>query len=345
VSGEGYRDPPWLGPADNVVAGPAALGLLTLGRRADGATAWLSRFTATPDGVAFTVSILAEDPPPRGLTRGDDVLRVGVRFADGRAAEVDLNDHFRVPDLLRPADGIALSLQGAGESEHRWDQDVWLWPVPPAGALAFTSSWGEDVVLDAAPLRAAADAAVELWVDDRPYWPEPGEEDDADLEDDDEGGGWLDYVPAESLPRMAPGALGVAPVLVRTDAVAAWLSGLEATRHGLAFRLRARWREPRAFDDDEGPLARDLPFALRVEHDGVELAQYGGGGSGTNSAVSRDLSVAPLPTEGTLRFVLSWPAEGVEAAVVELDAALVRAAAERAVVLWPDEADDVAPGA
>jgi hypothetical protein len=49
--------------------------------------------------------------------------------------------------------------------------DLWVWPLPPAGPLAFVCEWparqvGESrVELDARSVRQAAERAVTLWPD------------------------------------------------------------------------------------------------------------------------------------------------------------------------------------
>jgi hypothetical protein len=335
---DGFRSPPWAEPAENVLPAPVEL-IAPLGRRADDAEAWLTGVAATPDGVRFTIIVTRpeQDPPARGnpLT-GEDGLRVGVRFADGREAAPASDPSWPAAE---PADGIALVSQGSGGWARRWEQEAWLWPLPPEGPVTFTSSWGEDVVVDAAPLRAAAERAVELWPDERPFWPVPDE--DADAED--AGGGWTDYAPvtaggARTGPVMVPGAVDAAPVLLRTEAVAAWLGDLAATPEGVGFTVNVAWRRSFDADGDEGPFGHELPFALRVVlPGGADAPLLLTGGEGWNTGMRRHAWLAPLPPEGTLRFVASWPAEGVEEAVAELDAALLHAAAQRAVVLWSAE--------
>ncbi len=44
----------------------------------------------------------------------------------------------------------------------------------------------------------------------------------------------------------------------------------------------------------------------------------------------------PLPPDGPVTLVVSWPAQGIEEARAELDGAAIRAAAQRAVTLWPE---------
>jgi hypothetical protein len=298
VSGDELRSPPWVEPGENVL--PAAVELIaSLGRRADGAEAWLTGVSATPDGVRFTLVVARpeQDPPVRGNPfTGEDGLRVGVRFADGREASAS-DRSWREPE---PAGGIALVWLGSGGWARRWEQQGWLWPLPPEGPVTFTSSWGEDVVVDAAPLRAAAARAVELWPDERPFWPVPDEHEDGA---DDESG-WLDYAPitaggARTGPAMAPGAVGAAPVLLRTESAAAWLGDLAATPDGLDLTVNVVWRERFEADSGEGPFGDGLPFTLRVVlPDGADAPLLLSGGDGWNSGMRRRAWLAPLPPEG-----------------------------------------------
>ena len=52
----------------------------------------------------------------------------------------------------------------------------------------------------------------------------------------------------------------------------------------------------------------------------------------------------PLPSDGPVTLVTSWLKYGVAESRAELDGASIRAAAERAVTLWPDEPDDQSGG-
>jgi hypothetical protein len=50
-----------------------------------------------------------------------------------------------------------------------------------------------------------------------------------------------------------------------------------------------------------------------------------------------DFWVHPLPPDGPVTFVAAWPAYGVAETRAELDGAAIRAAAARAVALWPEQ--------
>ena len=64
--------------------------------------------------------------------------------------------------------------------------------------------------------------------------------------------------------------------------------------------------------------------------------QHGSSG-GTAGRWDGEFWVHPLPPEGPVTFVASWPEYGVAETRAEMDGAAIRAAAERAVVLWPEE--------
>jgi hypothetical protein len=77
------------------------------------------------------------------------------------------------PDY-RPPPWAVLVATGGGGSDRRRHGRHWLWPLPPAGPLSFAFAWRDEgveeatVEIDAAPIRAAAARATELWPDDRP---------------------------------------------------------------------------------------------------------------------------------------------------------------------------------
>jgi hypothetical protein len=62
----------------------------------------------------------------------------------------------------------------------------------------------------------------------------------------------------------------------------------------------------------------------------------GRGGSGGGDSWEMDYWMWPLPPEGSLTFVASWPAYGVSESTAELDATEIRARAWDAEMLWSD---------
>jgi hypothetical protein len=108
---------------------------------------------------------------------GEEQLRFGVEFADGRKA-TNLGQR-RPPDDTAPS--ISLHPHGGGGGGGRsWQFGYWVYPLPPAGPLTLGVAWPtrglpEQIhALDAAPITDAASASIVLWDDDRPIGHGPG---------------------------------------------------------------------------------------------------------------------------------------------------------------------------
>jgi hypothetical protein len=153
--------------------------------RSDAVVADLDYLRVYPNGFTINLFILT-DPHldeqgagPRMLAGGrlDPVHRwprIGVRFADGRAAgrEGTLfhGGHLNVAkdDRGIPTEPI-LTMAGGGGGSHGWDFSVWVFPLPPDGPLevyvAFPAAdVGESkVVLDGGLVRSAAARARVIW--------------------------------------------------------------------------------------------------------------------------------------------------------------------------------------
>lgn len=183
-----HRQPPWAEAPATVVPVTIALDLLLV-RTPDWAV-WIGAASATPAGIAFTVTVLGRtgtvDPHamhPRMDGGAAAAPRFGVGFADGRKAVA--GDHRRMPTGDAEHE-IALAPRGGSGGGRRWTQTYWLWPLPPSGPLTFAFAWSAEGIeettaeVDGGPLRAAAAQAVELWPDDRPLPPR-------------DGGGWSRY--------------------------------------------------------------------------------------------------------------------------------------------------------
>lgn len=176
-----FRQPEWLSAPEHMVGRFAALEP-ALARSADAAVV-LDGFAAYPSGVAFHLLVRTrrdDDPEPfthRGRVHpqpDEDGLRIGVEYADGGRTS---NDVWRpYASAAEPPDGPLLTVGGGGGGGRSWDQRLWLWPLPPAGPLAFVVRWVRAgiaetrIARDAGPLRDAAAAAVELWPEDRPLY-------------------------------------------------------------------------------------------------------------------------------------------------------------------------------
>jgi hypothetical protein len=67
------------------------------------------------------------------------------------------------------------------------------------------------------------------------------------------------------------------------------------------------------------------------------LRQRGGGGG--ESAWNYDFCIHPLPPPGPVTVIASWLAHDITETRAELDGDAIRAAAGRAVTIWPDDPD------
>lgn len=176
--------------------------------------------------------------------------------------------------------------------------------------------------------------------------------------------------PVYAFPASVPGDV----VLLHTERAAVWIGGVRAYPNGFSFQLRAVLRQ----DPNSGP-ALGNPFdghynALHPgPHSGLRLGiryadgrraltdqgmpdrfpgedgedaqslllmSQGGGGSGLTWDAG--FWTYPLPPNGPVTLLGSWPDAGVGEASVDLDGTAIRAAAGRAVRLWPsdEEPDD-----
>jgi hypothetical protein len=88
--------------------------------------------------------------------------------ADGefsaRATSLDAFPH-RAFDHDEPPQAPLLLQRGGGGGGGRWSHDVWVWPLPPSGPLAFVCEWPAlgialtRIDFDAERLREAAGRA------------------------------------------------------------------------------------------------------------------------------------------------------------------------------------------
>lgn len=145
---------------------------------------------AYPNGFEFTVHVRMRRVDPeigpygdpfslhghsRGARSQDNALRLGVLYADGRRTATTSSWVLRDES----DENLVLSQQGGGGGGRCWDQDFWLYPLPPDGPVTLIVSWLEHDVtetrvgLDGAAIRAAAGRAVTLWPDEPDA--EPGE--------------------------------------------------------------------------------------------------------------------------------------------------------------------------
>lgn len=177
-----HRQPDWLGPAENVLPAPFELAV-TLARGNEVAIA-VHAGLAYPNGFTFRLQLLLRKASEEAhgnpfhhwhtaARRGEiapEAFRFGVQLADGSKATV-----FDGPRFFARGDrpeGPVLIQRGGGGGMRSWDFGFWVWPLPPAGPLAFVCEWPHEGIeltrheIDTAPIRDAAARAETLWPDD-----------------------------------------------------------------------------------------------------------------------------------------------------------------------------------
>jgi hypothetical protein len=161
-------------------------------------------------------------------------------------------------------------------------------------------------------------------------------------------------------------------MLLRTGQVAIAIGSIRAYPNGFEFTAHVRRR-----DEDENQPGYHDPFnrhgrrgqqddALRLgilyadgrrgatngghplpdeQADPGGLVLQHGSGGGNARRWDGDFWVHPLPPDGPVTFVAAWPEYGVAETQAQLDGAAIRAAAGRAVILWPEQPEaEVTPG-
>lgn len=164
---------------------------------------------------------------------------------------------------------------------------------------------------------------------------------------------------------VIPASVRAELLLFRTDQVAVSVGSVRAYPNGFEFTVHTRLRrvdaefgpsgDPfswhRRFGGAQAPgdvLRLGVLYAdgrrtattsrqhLRDGDDGeLVLNQQGGGGSAR--AWDQDFWVHPLPPDGPVTLVISWLEHAVTETRADLDGTEIRAAAARAVRLWPDD--------
>lgn len=147
--------PPWFGPPSGTLPGVVALELVLA--RSERAAVCVSRIAAYPTGFEIALLTIAGeedddlDPGIFGMRRHqmrrrleaggslpDETLRFGVQFADGGKATTTAG--MGPPGREEPT-GPVLRPGGGGGGGGNWRADLWVWPLPPAGALALVCEW------------------------------------------------------------------------------------------------------------------------------------------------------------------------------------------------------------
>jgi hypothetical protein len=160
------------------------------------------------------------------------------------------------------------------------------------------------------------------------------------------------------IPGSVPGEL----LLIRTGEVAVAVGSIRGYPNGFEFTLHTRLREENETGSDpfewhgrRGPRRPGDHLRLGIMYaDGRRAATTGGswlhddaddgrmillmeGSGGGDRRCDGDFWVYPLPPDGPVTFVASWPRYKVPEVRAEVDGTAIRAAAQRAVTLWPED--------
>ncbi len=172
--------PAWRRP-NGVMPGLAPVGLLLA--RTDEVALAVGNVLGYPNGFEFTVNarlrheqfVWGKSPldPLADARTGPEpglALRLGVRYADGRAART--SSHRPIPVSEADGDHLVLREVGTGGTDRQWDARLWIHPLPPDGPVTFVVSWllygvaETRAELDSAVILEAAERATILWPDD-----------------------------------------------------------------------------------------------------------------------------------------------------------------------------------
>jgi hypothetical protein len=162
----------------------------------------------------------------------------------------------------------------------------------------------------------------------------------------------LDVVPADA---------GLLLILARSEGTAVLVHEVEAWPGGLQLIFRVRTRPGRDDGTVDDPILYEPYARRRIEHGKTpppEQLRFGlqlpGGERVTNlspgappgpflteSKAPRTkgewvyrYGLTPLPDRGLMRIMCEWPRLSIPVSGVEIDTAVIRAAAERAITLW-----------
>jgi hypothetical protein len=181
----GHRLPPWAAPPENELGVPVPIHVLLA--QNDEFGLGLTDVVAYSTGFALRLGLRLHPGTrldPGSLlgqfhgspTGGDEQLRFGVEFSDGRKAT---NQVVRRP----PGEEETISLVSRGGSASggglSFDIGYWVYPLPSPGKLTVAVEWpGRSLPetrhdLDAGVILEAAGGSAELWEDTRPVGRRP----------------------------------------------------------------------------------------------------------------------------------------------------------------------------
>jgi hypothetical protein len=146
--------PPWVSAPRGMVAGTVPFELVLASNHR--AAVAVTKLGAYPVGFELELVVLVSDEAEHdldpmisgfmrhpGARRGDpkrDMLRFGVEFSDGSKV-TNVGGHSRHFGGDEPPPGPVMNWGGGGSGGGHWDQDLWIWPLPPPGSLTFVCEW------------------------------------------------------------------------------------------------------------------------------------------------------------------------------------------------------------
>jgi hypothetical protein len=180
--------PPWWHAPSGTLPGVIALELVVA--RTERVVVCVARLGAYPTGFELDLVTIASgesdelDPflfgqGLRGRTRRresqaaagipPEKLRFGIEFADGTKATNTSRSLGR--PLEEPPTGPLLTSGGGSGGGGNFRQSIWVWPLPPAGKLAFVCEWPVAGIpltrqeIDAQPILDAASRAQQFFTE------------------------------------------------------------------------------------------------------------------------------------------------------------------------------------
>jgi hypothetical protein len=125
-------------------------------------------------GLAIRRQVAPKEHDPFGrMHRGHppDALRFGVQFADGSKGTT-YGHPGRPPGSDDKPAGPILTQRGGSGGDRTYDMEMWVWPLPPPGPLAFVVEWPAEAIpltrheVDAQDILEASARVEQLWPDD-----------------------------------------------------------------------------------------------------------------------------------------------------------------------------------
>ena len=182
----------WLAPPDNEV-GVGVAGVQGVLAQTDTSAVVLTHCVAYTNGFALGLGIRYKVEPERPRFANPRAIRdpyeppqmslaLQIRFADGRESQwgggrampAELQSFLKSTDLdAEPPEPVGPVIGGmsGGGGGRRWDQQYWVSPLAPDGAVTVTCHWPAggvpegQVAIDGTAIRRAGESSRKLWPD------------------------------------------------------------------------------------------------------------------------------------------------------------------------------------